>query len=93
MAVGDSFVVPVPEGGDAQTVQKRLSSNAWNFCRRTPGFRFVTRIVDGGRAVRCWRAQLLSLLEIVPAIPAAVTPRVHTLGDDEPEQRAAGGRQ
>ena len=90
MQVGDSFRVPVSPGRDAQTLQKRISSNAWNFCQRTPGYRFVTRVIEGGQAVRCWRAPVMSMLDITPAVPVAGSARVHVLrDDDEPERRTA----
>jgi hypothetical protein len=55
MEVGDSFVVPYDAPGMAKSagVATNVASRAAQFARANPGFKFVTRTVDGG--TRVWR--------------------------------------
>ena len=60
MQIGDSFSVPViADRDDPKTVQGRVATSAWQFCRRRePTWQFCThQMIDetGDSFIRCWR--------------------------------------
>lgn len=58
MEIGDSIRLPVRSGKTPEQDRSRLSSCAASFCKRHPRYKFTTRIVDDGKAVRVWRVAL-----------------------------------
>lgn len=95
MAIGDSFAVSA--GVNVQKTRAQLASFCNAFAKRHPGFKFVTRTVDGGSSVRCWRvAPNNDLLEIaaprIAEVPMTAKVRVHIMEDDSPKRVVHGKR-
>lgn len=93
MAIGDSFMVPVPAGEHYKKMHAAVSASATSFARRNPAFKFATRIVDDKSAIRCWRIALRPGLLDAPAAPQiAGAARVHRIEDDKPTKVMRVGR-